>query len=46
MMQLPFVLQAAEVVKTALDILDPRLPQGRHDAARLHGPGHGQGRYP
>jgi 5-methyltetrahydrofolate--homocysteine methyltransferase len=27
MMQLPFVLQAAEVVKAALDILEPRLPK-------------------
>ena len=27
-MQLPFVLQAAEVVKAALDILEPRLPKG------------------
>ncbi len=26
-MQLPFVLQAAEVVKAALDILEPRLPK-------------------
>ncbi len=27
MMQLPFVLQAAEVVKAALDLLEPRLPK-------------------
>ncbi len=31
LMQLPFVLQAAEVVKAALDLLEPRLPKaGRH----------------
>ena len=33
-MQLPFVLQAAEVVKAALDILEPRLPKSEQ---RLRG---------